>query len=144
MKCAKHKKVAFETFVSGEDVSFGLVLEIGDKLRERKCEDDNTADETGCESCDEESVVVATDAVVEPATVMVEIADALVAVRTVLVCVAVSRKDTNVLLWLSRTSNDLKLYSALHRNVADVTEAILKDMSMDFTIELGNTEVSLK
>ena len=113
-------------------------------MRERKCEDDNTADETGCESCDEESVVVATDAVVEPATVMVEITNALVAVRTVLVCVAVSKKDTNVLLWLSRTSNDLKLYSALHRNVADVTEAILKDMSMDFTIELGNTEVSLK
>ena len=98
LKWVKRKKAAFETFVSGEDVSFGLVLEIGDKLRERKCEDDNTADETGSESCDEESVVVATDAVVEPATVMVEIADALVAVRTVLVCVAVSKKDTNVLL----------------------------------------------
>ena len=35
-------------------------------------------------------------------------------------------------------------YCYSHRNVADVTEPILKDMSMGLTIELGHTEISLE
>ena len=71
--------------ISLQYVAVVVVGEVGDELHEAEHEDDEAGEHRRADGGDEEPVVDAAHAVVQPATVMIEVADALVALRAVLV-----------------------------------------------------------